>query len=228
VKITGPVLTVLLAAAAGALIVGSVIDAWKDRGHAKELAELNNQIAAAETTRQVEVGMWMRRMFVVTEALRFAEIDKMGLEKALEKMGLDLRAVYNVAVSYRAQLSGATSAVPDSAGGTTIPINLADGSAHAEGAVNVRGHRIPATAAIDVALSIWIDQLLLSLAIGEAEDGSLTAVAKTADPHVTGVEIEGITDLRTTGLGAEKPSRAKWFGIGGGLGALACLFWCPD
>jgi hypothetical protein len=209
-------------ALATALIVGGIVDTCGDRSHTKDLAELNNQIAAAESTRQIAEGAWARRLFVATDKLKMADLDRQGALEELERLELEKRGLYNLAIHYRAQLVGTSVARADSLD-SVIPIDLADGSAHARGEVRVRDHQIPAATAIEVALDIWIDRFLLSLAIGEAEDGSLTAVAKSADPHVTKIEIEGITDLRTTGLGSDGPSRLKWLGIGGAAGAILSL-----
>jgi hypothetical protein len=208
------------------LFAGSAVNACNDWGHRRELADMNNQIAAAEETRRVDEGVWARRLFVATKALEMSELDRLGMLRELDRLDLEKRGLYNLALKYRAELVGTSRALADSAGGTRIPISLADGSAHADGEVRIGGHRVPETAPIDITLAIWLDKLYLSLAIGEADDGSLTAVAKSADPHVRDIGIEGITDMRQTGFAADPPSRIKWGLIGGALGAIACLFWC--
>lgn len=217
-----PAIAVLLTA----LIVGGIVDTCNDRGHVEQVAELSNRLAAAESTRQVAEGAWARRLFVVTDELRMAELDRQGALEELERLKLEKRALYNLTLEYRAQLEGTSIARADSSD-SVIPIDLADGSAHAQGEVRVHDHQIPSTTAIDVALDVWIDRFLLSLAIGEDDDGSLTAVAKSNDPHVKRIEIEGITDMRTTGIGDDSPSRLKWLGTGLGIGALACKLFCP-
>jgi hypothetical protein len=214
------------AAVLSVLISSPFIGAWKDRGYRQELAELSNQVAAAESTRMVAEGAWARRLLIVTNDLKMSELDRAGVLAELKRLKLEKRELYNLAIRYRAELVGSAVARTDSTD-TFIPITLADGSAHAEGEVRIHDHRVPAASRIDVTLAVWLDRLMLSLAVGEAEDGSLTAVAKSTDPHVQGIEIEGITDLRQTGLAPDPPSRIRWGAIGALVGGVACLLFCP-
>lgn len=215
----------------GALLLGGyVVDHYRTRQLRRELAEANNRLVAAEETAQVAEHTWQRGMFVVSGALRMEHLDKLGALEELERARLEARGLYNVAIAYRAQLTGTSQAtVGADTTDTVIPIDVADGHARAKGEVVLHDHRVPAEVSIDVLLEIALAQLRLALAIGEDPDtGSLVAQATTDDPHVEAIEIEAITDLRSTGIGGadEGPSRLKWGGIGVVVGAAACLLWC--
>lgn len=189
---------------------------WK-RG---EIGRLN-ELADADSLRLVvledSLAIWQRR----TRVARYVA-DHVSAEarKELERARLEARASYNLAIRYRNQLVGEQAAPAPAGQDTRIPILLADEELTIEGNVFLRDHIVPPRIRVDAELEAVLHRLGLEVTIGEALDGGLVIQVTTRSPNVQLLEVEGVTDLRSTGAERKRPGFLSGIWKGFGLGAL--------
>lgn len=174
-----------------------------------------NDLADADSLRLVwqaeSVRVYARRARVAQDvADHISEVARDQLEAAR----LEARAGYQLAVSYRNQLVGEQSRAEPVDQDTRLPIYLHDDELTIKGAVFLRDHIVPPSIRIDARLEAILHRLGLEVVVGEAADGGLVVQVTTQSPNVQVVEVEGVTDLRSTGAHRNRPGFFKGF-LGG-------------
>jgi hypothetical protein len=213
--LVGAFLAILLTATGGWLLNDWL---WK-RG---EVARLN-ELAAADSLRLVRLedslAVYQRRLRVAKGEKEVLENVVEAAREELERAHLTARASYNLAIKWRNQFVGETT--PLLAGADTeLPIDLGDREARIQGRVVLHEFHVPTGVQVTAELAATIERLGLNLVVAEAPDGGLVAQVTTSSPNVELLELEGITDLRSTGAERKRPGFLSGIWKGFGLGAL--------
>lgn len=190
---------------------------WWARGEISRL----NALADADSLRLVytqdSIRVYQRRARVARDVAD--HVSKVAREQ-LERANLRARASYDLAIGYRNELVGEQERVQVADQDTRLPIYLTDRELTIQGEVLLRDHIVPPRVRVDARLDAVLDRLGLEVTVAEAADGGLVVQVTTASPHVRVLELEGITDLRSTGV--DPPSgRRQAFGWGALVGFIA-------
>jgi hypothetical protein len=195
---------------------------WK-RGEIDRL----NELADADSLRLVRLedslAVYHRRLRVAKGEKEILENVVEAAREELERAHLTARASYNLAIKWRNQFVGATTPVHAGAN-TELPIDLGDREARIQGRVVLHEFHVPAGVEVTAELAATIERLGLNLVIAEAPDGGLVTQVTTSSPNVELLELEGITDLRSTGAERKRPGFLsgiwKGFSVGALVGAI--------
>lgn len=196
-----------------------VNDWWWQRGEIERLNELaeHDQLRITELEGGLQAAE--RRLFVAKDE---KDVLKRMWRHAAERAareGYKARQAYDLAVNYRNQLVGVTEAMAQGED-TVLPIDLQDGAMGIAGAVTLHDHHVPRSTMIDVQLEAELRRIAIQLAIlEETATGGLVAQVTTDDPHVGVVELDGITDFRTTGAERKRHRLLNPFVAGAAVGA---------